>query len=104
MKTNTPCGKFWTEPEGDAMLLGFTPDYMAQLGVIWVFAPKAHRAVQEGLPFANIESSKFLGPLRSPVTAKIEAWNEEALLRPETINADSFLLKLRVNVKEQEVK
>ena len=104
MKTITECGKYWTEPDGNSLLLGFSPDYMARLGVVWVFAPKGSRAIQEGMPFASIESSKFLGPLRAPMTAKIEAWNEEALLKPESLTSESYLLKVKLNAKETEVK
>lgn len=105
MKITTPCGRFWLEQDEETVALGLSPEFFTQTGVIWVFAPKQHRAVHEAVAFASIESSKFLGPLRSPITGKIDGWNDKALLTPETLTHEDWILKVKVNIqKEVEVK
>jgi glycine cleavage system H lipoate-binding protein len=90
------CRKFWLEETpNEGTSIGFTQDYLEALGVVWVFSPKPAKSVKEGEVFANVESSKFLGPLRCPTTGKVNGWNVKALEHPESLTVDDYLIKVQ---------
>jgi glycine cleavage system H lipoate-binding protein len=89
---------FWIlEGEGDRNLvpLGMTKELIDRLGVIWVMTPRAPRALMQGHTFMNVESSRCLGPLKAPIDAKVEMWNDEALDNPEQLTDSTPICFLR---------
>lgn len=92
MKT-TVSDKYWIDETGG---LGLTKEFLSQLGVIWAILYKSTDKLVLGVPFINIESSKMLGPLRSPVSATIVSWNTDIVANPEAINENTVLLKVKL--------
>ena len=48
------------------------------------------RSVKAGKTLGTVESGKWVGPLRTPVSGKIVELNEEVLKRPSLINEDPY--------------
>lgn len=48
------------------------------------------RSVKAGKTLGTVESGKWVGPLRAPVSGKIIELNEEVLRKPSLINEDSY--------------
>lgn len=103
MKITTPCGTFWMEETPDGLAVGLTAEKMASIGVIWTFFPKAAKRLKLGDIFANFESSKTLGPLRSPVSCVISGWNIKWLEKCETVTADDYIFIGKVKEKADDV-
>ncbi len=48
------------------------------------------RAIRKGHAFGNLESGKFIGPMRSPVSGKIVEVNTEVVSNPSMVNDDNY--------------
>lgn len=48
------------------------------------------RSVKQGKTLGSVESGKWVGPLRSPVSGKISELNERVLEKPDMINDDPY--------------
>lgn len=51
---------------------------------------KVGRSVKAGKTLGTVESGKWVGPLRAPVSGEITALNEEVLKTPSVINDDPY--------------
>jgi glycine cleavage system H protein len=51
---------------------------------------KVGRSVKAGKTLGTVESGKWVGPLRTPVSGEITAVNEEVLKTPSVINDDPY--------------
>jgi glycine cleavage system H protein len=51
---------------------------------------KVGRSVKAGKTLGTVESGKWVGPLRTPVSGEITALNEEVLKTPSVINDDPY--------------
>ena len=67
----------WAKAEGDVVRVGLTSFALEQLGdIIYLDLPEEGTAVEQGVPFGEIESVKAVGELISPVTGEITGVNE----------------------------
>ncbi|NLO05335.1 MAG: glycine cleavage system protein GcvH [candidate division WS1 bacterium] len=67
----------WAKAEGDVVRVGLTSFALEQLGdIIYLDLPEEGTAVEQGVPFGEIESVKAVGELISPVTGEITEVNE----------------------------
>ena len=48
------------------------------------------KVVNQNKPVASIETGKWVGPVRSPISGEIVAVNEEAIENPSLINEDPY--------------
>ena len=78
----TPMIKFWIKDGA----VGLTQEYLDRVGTLWTIIPKNISQLQEGKIIANIEATKCLVPLRSPVTGTLVSFNEAVLDKPNTLN------------------
>ena len=74
--------------------LGLTTAAVARLGVVWNFIPRKTDNLSIGVPFLNIESSRSLGPLVSPIDGKVVAWNDNLLDNPDQLTNETWIVKV----------
>ena len=90
----------WVDADGDVATVGITPYAAAQLGdIVYVDLPAIGDEVVAGQTIGELESTKSVGELFSPVAGTVVAVNEELSGAPETVNADplgaGWLLRVR---------
>ena len=81
----------WVAIDGDTASVGIT-DYAAQsLGdVVYVSLPAAGTAVTAGEPCGEVESTKSVSDLYSPVDGEVTEINEELDDDPGLVNAEPY--------------
>ena len=81
----------WARSEGDRATIGITDYAQEQLSdVVYVDLPPVGTAVTGGEPFGEVESTKSLSDLYSPVSGTIVGRNDVLDNRPELINSDPW--------------
>ena len=93
----------WIRRTGDdTVRVGITDFAQAALGdVVFVRLPDVGADLSAGEAFGEVESTKSVSDLYSPVTAKVVAVNEDLDGSPELVNSDPYgggwLLDLQVD-------
>jgi glycine cleavage system H protein len=93
----------WVAIDGDTASIGIT-DYAAQsLGdVVYVSLPAVGSAVTAGEPCGEVESTKSVSDLYSPVDGEVTEVNEELDDDPGLVNAEPYgagwMFRVRVSV------
>ena len=90
----------WVELDGDLATVGITAYAAEQLGdIVYLDLPDVGAAVTAGASVGELESTKSVGDLFSPVTGTVEAVNDALADRPELVNTDplgeGWLLRIR---------
>jgi glycine cleavage system H protein len=81
----------WLRPEGDEVVMGLTDVAQHLAGkVIAVTIKKVGRSLSRGQSAATVESSKWVGPVPTPVSGEIVAANADLVADPELINRDCY--------------
>ena len=81
----------WVSETGSNVRVGITDYAQAALGdIVYIQLPKIGAAVEEGKVFGEVESTKSVSEIFSPVTGTIVAVNSDLDLAPETINSDPY--------------
>lgn len=82
----------WVEGTGgNRFKIGITDYAQGALGdIVYVQLPKVGDAVTEGAVCGEIESTKSVSELFSPVTGTVVAINEQLDSSPETLNSDPY--------------
>ncbi|TDV42616.1 glycine cleavage system protein GcvH [Actinophytocola oryzae] len=76
---------------GTTVRVGITAYAQDQLGdVVFVELPKVGAAVTSGEPFGEVESTKSVSELFSPVTGTVVAVNNALDESPELVNSDPY--------------
>lgn len=71
--------------------VGVTEPAQAYAGeVIFVKVKEVGTRVERGAILATVESAKFMGPMRAPVSGNISEVNAEVVASPSLINRDSY--------------
>ncbi len=79
----------WVESRGDISRIGITDFAQAALGdIVYVQLPKVGDALEAGKVCGEIESTKSVSDLFSPVTGVVSAVNELLSNSPESLNRD----------------
>lgn len=86
----------------DVATVGITAYAAARLGdIVFVDLPGVGDQVTAGSVVGEIESTKSVGELFSPVTGTVEAVNDDLAAAPETVNQDplgaGWLIRVRVS-------
>lgn len=82
----------WARVETDGtVVIGMTPYGCALSGeiVAWT-AKKVGREIGQNKSTGTVESGKWVGPVKAPVSGEIMAINEAAVAVPGTINTDPY--------------
>lgn len=81
----------WLRPEGDEVVMGLTDVAQHLAGkVIAVTIKKVGRSLNRGQSAATVESSKWVGPVPTPVSGEIVAVNSDLVADPALINRDCY--------------
>jgi glycine cleavage system H protein len=81
----------WLRPEGEEVVMGLTDVAQHLAGkVIAVTIKKVGRSLSKGQSAATVESSKWVGPVPTPVSGEIVAANADLVADPELINRDCY--------------
>lgn len=81
----------WVTPAGDATRVGITGVAADALGeIVYLDLPDVGSTVTAGESCGEIESTKSVAELFSPVTGTVLAVNQDAIDAPETVNAAPY--------------
>ena len=81
----------WVEGSGALVKIGITDYAQGALGdIVYVQLPKVGDTVTEGVVCGEIESTKSVSELFSPVSGKVVAVNDALDSAPETLNSDPY--------------
>ncbi len=82
----------WARKEADGTItVGMTAYACALAGEIVSYTPKkAGKEIEQGKSVSTVESGKWVGPVKAPVTGEITAINDIVAGKPGTINADPY--------------
>jgi glycine cleavage system H protein len=81
----------WAKEDGGRVLIGITDYAQDQLGdVVFVGLPESDSEVEAGKPLGEVESTKSVSDVYSPVSGKVIEKNAEVEDNPELINSDPY--------------
>jgi glycine cleavage system H protein len=82
----------WVRPEDDGTItIGMTDAAQHLAGTIVTATPKkVGRKVKKAKSSGTVESSKWVGPIKSPVNGEIVASNEAVVKNPRLLNEDPY--------------
>jgi glycine cleavage system H protein len=81
----------WAMAEGDRVRVGITDFAQDALGdVVYVDVPEEGTEVQAGRAFGEVESTKSVSDLFTPVTGRVAERNARLADTPELINQDPY--------------
>ncbi len=82
----------WARREADGnVTVGMTAYACALAGQIVSVTPKkAGKAIEQNKSVSTVESGKWVGPVKTPVSGEIVAVNEDLAGKPASINSDPY--------------
>lgn len=81
----------WVRLEGDTAVVGVTDFFQKTANeIVFIEIPLVGRAVEKGSPYSSIESGKWVGRLKAPLTGKILAANSELTDFPYLLNENPY--------------
>jgi glycine cleavage system H protein len=82
---------FWARVDGDVVIMGAT-DFSQKLAgeITYVDVEQEGEEVEQGKPFASIESGKWVGRVYAVVSGEVAEVNEDLEDEPETINESCY--------------
>lgn len=81
----------WAKVDGGRIVVGITDYAQDQLGdVVFVGLPEAGAVLEGGKPLGEVESTKSVSDVYSPVSGKVLEKNAEVESNPELINSDPY--------------
>jgi glycine cleavage system H protein len=91
----------WARREADgSVTIGMTAYAAALAGQIVSCTPKkVGRSVDQNKSVATVESGKWVGPVKTPVSGEVAAINEAVTASPATVNADPYGSGWMVKIK-----
>jgi len=81
----------WAKANGDVIRVGITDYAQDALGdVVFVELPKVGTAVDAHVALGEVESTKSVSEIYSPVSGTVTAVNDTLTTTPESVNADPY--------------
>jgi glycine cleavage system H protein len=81
----------WAKEEGARVLVGITDYAQDQLGdVVFVGLPESGAQLEAGKPLGEVESTKSVSDVYSPVSGKVVDTNGDVEDNPELVNSDPY--------------
>lgn len=82
----------WARKEDDGRItVGITDYAQDQLGdIVYIQLPELGAAVTAGDPMGEVESTKSVSDIYSPITGSVAEVNTEVVENPESINQDPY--------------
>lgn len=98
----------WVKMDGKAATIGATEPAQAYAGdVIFIKAKPVGTKVERGAILATIESAKFMGPMRAPLSGTVQEVNAGVVSNPSLMNTDSYtnwVVRLTAEKLDEELK
>jgi glycine cleavage system H protein len=81
----------WARRDGTVVLVGITDYAQDQLGdIVFVNLPEVGAEVTAGEPMGEVESTKSVSDVYSPVSGKVVETNDTLETNPELVNEDPY--------------
>lgn len=81
----------WVSPGEGALRIGITDYAQEQLGdIVFVTLPEPGTTVQAGRPLGEVESTKSVSEIYSPINGTVSARNDALTDTPDLINSDPY--------------
>jgi len=81
----------WLSQSGDVVTMGITDFAQSALGdIVYVQLPKVGDSVQAGAICGEVESTKSVSEIYSPVTGSVTEVNSALVSNPELLNSDPY--------------
>jgi glycine cleavage system H protein len=81
----------WAKEDGGRILVGITDFAQDQLGdVVFVGLPEVGSEVTAGQPLGEVESTKSVSDIYSPVSGTVAEKNAEVETNPELVNTEPY--------------
>jgi glycine cleavage system H protein len=81
----------WARVEGNTVTIGMTQFGQDLAGeIVYVEVPRVGRAVSQGEAFMSMESGKWVGRVKSPISGEIVEANEEVEWESTVVNEDPY--------------
>ncbi len=81
----------WARMDGELVVVGATDPAQASAGeIIHLSVKKPGTRLARGAILATLESAKYMGPMRCPVTGTVEAVNPDLTGTPTLVNRDAY--------------
>ncbi len=94
----------WVSVEGSIYTMGITDYAQAALGdIVYVQLPKVGESVVSGKVCGEIESTKSVSEIYSPVTGTVKSINDSLSQNPELVNADPYSTGWLATIEVSEV-
>ncbi len=94
----------WVSVEGSIYTMGITDYAQAALGdIVYVQLPKVGESVVSGKVCGEIESTKSVSEIYSPVTGTVKSINDSLSQNPELVNADPYSAGWLATIEVSEV-
>ncbi len=99
----------WLRKEGDNVRVGITDLAQQAAGpIVFVRLMPKGRMVEAGKPLGTMETGKWVGPLKSPVTGTIVETNERLKTEPKLLNTNPYdegwVAVLKPSKRDEELK
>jgi glycine cleavage system H protein len=96
----------WVHMEAGTATIGITDHAQKELGdIVYVELPKLGAVVEQGKPFAVVESVKAASDIFAPISGEVVAINDTLTNVPETVNADphgaGWIAKIKLSAPEE---
>lgn len=93
----------WARREGDKIVVGITDFAQDQLGdVVYLSLPEVAASVEAGKPLGEVESTKSVSDVYSPVSGTVAEVNLTARDDPAMVNQDPYGGGWMVSIKPSE--
>lgn len=81
----------WMKEDGDTALVGITDYAQSQLGgIVFINLPEVGDGVTAGEPLGDVESTKVVSDVHSPVSGTVREINEALADEPDMANGDPY--------------
>ena len=81
----------WLSQSGDVITMGITDFAQSALGdIVYIQLPKVGDSVQAGAICGEVESTKSVSEIYSPVTGSVTEVNSGLVSNPELLNSDPY--------------
>ena len=100
-------GHIWFKPINSVFEVGFDSFGQQQAGpLLHIRTRPLGKEFPQGAAFGTVESDKWIGPLRLPLTSKLLEANSAVLDNPQLVNSDcykSWVIKIKPTELEKEI-
>ena len=83
-------GHIWLKPEEGLFSVGFDDFGQFQGPILHIRTRPIGKTFPQGKAFGTVETNKFIGQLRLPLSSSLDAINKEVIDHPQLINDDPY--------------